>query len=145
MKAPQVYLHIPKSAGTAHRTHLQMVYGESKVLWYGINSDAEKYDPSEADSYMAVGGHKPIRFYPPSLKPMYTSVVREPIERAVSFFNYSTEEPRSHSAEWTEIRAKDRQKWIDSGVDPESLFPHWSLFPSFCFFSYSQKFLFCKK
>jgi Sulfotransferase family len=121
MSNPLVYLHIPKSAGTSHRSYLDIVYGESKVLWYGLNSDSEKFNAAEAESAMALGGHKPLEFYPRSLPALYTSVVRDPVQRAVSFFHYCITLPEVQSVEWSEARAKAKQVWIDKGVDPNSL------------------------
>ncbi|MCR9104904.1 MAG: sulfotransferase family protein [Gammaproteobacteria bacterium] len=116
-----VYLHIPKSAGSSHRNYLFDVYGKERVYWYGLNSDDLDFSYDAVAGYEAIGGHRPLDFYPRDFDALFTAVVRDPIKRAVSFFNYCIEPPVVVREEW---RAKQRhhiQHWRDTGVDPESM------------------------
>jgi|GEM_PF-3575173 len=116
-----VYLHIPKSAGTSHRAYLIKVFGQSQVFWYGLHSDGTKFKAKDLNASCAVGGHKPLAFYPRSFDALYSSVVRDPVERAVSFFNYCTEEPESVNPAWLKGRVNALEKWRELGVDRSSV------------------------
>jgi len=121
MSSSLVYLHIPKSAGTSHRAYLSKVFGEDQVFWYGLQSDATKFNATDVGSSCAVGGHKPLAFYPRSFNALYSSVVRDPVERAVSFFNFCTEEPEARNKAWLEQREKALKEWRKLGIDRSSL------------------------
>ncbi|MDX1696877.1 MAG: sulfotransferase family 2 domain-containing protein [Thiohalobacterales bacterium] len=121
MSTSLVYLHIPKSAGTSHRAYLMKVFGEDEVFWYGLHTESDKFDAGEVGPRPAIGGHRPLDFYPASLDALYTSVVRDPVERAVSFFNYCIAPPDKASIEWSEQRAAAQRKWRDWGIDPTSM------------------------
>ncbi len=106
-----VFLHIPKAAGTSHRMYLASVYGEENIFWYGLHSDAKKFDADEIASVPVVGGHRKLDFYPPGLDALYTAVVRNPVERAVSFFNYCTAPLSGVSPKWRVEHEKWLEKW----------------------------------
>ena len=116
-----VYLHIPKSAGTSHRGYLHKVFGEDALFWYGLHSEAKRFNADEVGMSFALGGHRPLTFYPRSLDALYTSVVRDPVERAVSFFNYCIDEGGAVSGGWQEKRQKEIIKWQEKGIDSSSL------------------------
>lgn len=121
MSTSLVYLHIPKSAGTSHRDYLSKVYGEESIFWYGLHADSREFDAGEVGEVPAIGGHKPLSFYPPTMDALYTSVVRDPVERAVSFYNYCTCAPESSNALWSGKLIEAQQEWRDRGIDPNSL------------------------
>ncbi|MEZ5571596.1 MAG: sulfotransferase family 2 domain-containing protein [Halioglobus sp.] len=116
-----VYLHIPKAAGTSHRQYLAQVYGEDAIFWYGLNSDAGKFNPKELASAPVVGGHRPLEFFPKSFPAIYTSILRDPVERAVSFFNYCAAPPNAGTEQWKKEREAGLARWRSRGVDPESM------------------------
>ncbi|MEZ5569492.1 MAG: sulfotransferase family 2 domain-containing protein [Halioglobus sp.] len=118
---PLVYLHIPKAAGTSHRQYLFQVYSENAVFWYGLNSDAERFVASEVNASAVIGGHRPLHFYPPSFNAVYSSILRDPVERAVSFFNYCSAPPVLGTESWRQQREADLKAWRDKGVDPGSM------------------------
>lgn len=120
MNPSLIYLHIPKSAGTSHRAYLTKVYGEDGIFWYGLHSDSEVYDRQEIEGAAAIGGHKPLTFYPSTLPALFTSVVRNPIDRAVSFFNYCTAPPNDLGSRWSEQRSRAQEAWLEKGIDPTS-------------------------
>ena len=121
MSSSLVYLHIPKSTGTSHRVYLAKVFGEDQLFWYGLHSDATEFDANKVAAYCTLGGHRPLAFYPRSLNALYTSVVRDPVERAVSFFNYCAEAPESDSDVRLKQRRKEQKHWRRQGLDPTSL------------------------
>ena len=121
MSSSLVYLHIPKSAGSSHRGYLRKVFGEEGLFWYGLHSEAKTFSTSEVGTSFALGGHRPLTFYPRSLDALYTSVIRDPVERAVSFFNYCIDEGGGGSGSWREQRRKEIIEWQKKGIDSSSL------------------------
>ena len=121
MSSSLVYLHIPKSAGDSHRGYLRKVFGEEDLFWYGLHSEEKTFNASEVGTSFALGGHRPLAFYPRSLDALYTSVIRDPVERAVSFFNYCIDEGGGASGTWHEQRQKEIIKWQKRGIDSSSL------------------------
>jgi hypothetical protein len=117
-----VYLHIPKSGGTSQRMAFYDIYGEDKVFWHGLDNDActDQYDEDQLTLCTVVGGHKPINFYPQNLNPLFISVVREPIIRAVSLYSYYAK-PDFAVPHFVSIRRKLFQMWQDRGMDSNSL------------------------
>jgi len=88
-KVRLVYLHIEKSAGTSQRVLFQEALGEEHVFWFGLNSNSAVAIEEEVVGALVLGGHRPLTAYKGlSGILVYSAVVREPIERAVSLFNY---------------------------------------------------------
>lgn len=121
MKPLLVYLHIPKAAGTAQRESLGRVYGKENVFWYGRDSSATEFDIDELGSSLAVGGHRALDFYPRSFKALYTSILRDPVQRAVSFFNYCSVLTNDGPATLAKEREKELAIWRRRGLDPSSM------------------------
>jgi len=84
-----VFIHIPKAAGTFLKFYFNSVYGPDRCAWLSkklIVSDALK--PSQ---YLVAGGHTPFDAAFQQFKdrnPVFISVVRHPIARAVSYYNF---------------------------------------------------------
>jgi Sulfotransferase family len=121
MNPKLVFLHIPKSAGTTYREYLIKVYGEQSVFWYGMHSQLREFDAKEVASASVVGGHRQLDFFPRDFDALYASIVRDPIERAVSFFNYCTAPYESKSTEWSEELSRTQEIWRERGVTASSL------------------------
>jgi hypothetical protein len=117
-----VFIHIPKVAGTSHREYLSQVYGEESIFWYGLDSEAEIFNKKELAKAPVVGGHRPLEFYPPAYKALYTTIIRDPLERAVSFFNYrATASAETGDERWLEKRATALSHWLAQGIDQSSM------------------------
>src|SRR6056297_237368 len=116
-----VYLHIPKSAGTSQRAYLFKVYGEENVFWYGLDSDRETFDRRETAEYPVIGGHRPLSFYPRNFNAVFSAVVRDPVDRAISYFNYCTSPPTSGRDTWKQQQNRALEYWRENGVDPASM------------------------
>jgi hypothetical protein len=117
-----VYIHIPKAAGTSHREYLTRVYGKKSIFWYGLNSESEIFNKKEVAKAPVVGGHRPLGFYPAAYKALYTSIIRDPVERAVSFFNYRTAKPsEKYDKKWVKEQESALEYWRAHGIDPASM------------------------
>jgi Sulfotransferase family len=115
-----VYLHIPKSAGTTHRQHLNKLFGD-QLLWYGQHTDSAKFDADEAESFFSLGGHRQVSFFPESLNALYTSVVRDPLSRAGSYYSYRVNPSDRSDAAGQKKLDLATETWRSQGMDPDSL------------------------
>jgi Glycosyl transferase family 90 len=90
-------VHIPKTAGSAIRETLASTLGDDKVYWIGHRRPHEEWDKAkgtEFDSYLVVGGHRPAEEFDKIARPkVFVAVLRDPVGRAVSLFNYITQGP----------------------------------------------------
>jgi hypothetical protein len=102
---PAVFLHVPKTAGTAIRDALARQLGPA-LLWYrqipltpeqapGLRQfhDLEQLsqDPGLLADVRVLGGHFPVWRLPPSLqarRPLLLAVLREPVARVLSFYAF---------------------------------------------------------
>lgn len=123
-----VFLHIEKAAGTSQRVLFYQTFGKENVYWYGTDPNRNKFLIEDVRQLFIIGGHKRFDFYQRYHKNWflrlgalisqdsefysndgfgYMAVVREPIERVISFFQY--------------CRTKEYQRWSEHGLDPNSL------------------------
>jgi hypothetical protein len=102
---PAVFLHVPKTAGSAIRDALQRELG-ADLLWYqpGPQPTQEvaqprlfnqleqlSQDPALLDGVRVLGGHFPVWRLPQALqerRPLLLAVLREPVARVLSFYAY---------------------------------------------------------
>jgi len=84
MHSQIIYLHIPKTAGTSFRLLMIKNYPEDR-LWWNVDDFS-----GNLNDYKFIGGHRPYDFYTEHKNPekLFISVVREPVSRAISLFNY---------------------------------------------------------
>ena len=118
MFRPQVvFIHIPKTAGTSQRALFYHNYGQENVFWFGVQGRPSRWVPSRIVlsrlmDFDAVGGHRSFRFFRHiDQRVLFASVVREPVARVASLYNYF----RSRIAE------PNRTGWLWSGLDPHSI------------------------
>ena len=86
MNTNLVYLHIQKSAGSAQRLLYYQTIGRDNVYWHGVPNTSQK----KMYEFFIVGGHAPFPFYE-NKDFIYTAVVRSPVQRVLSFYNYCKE------------------------------------------------------
>lgn len=87
------FVHIPKTAGTAIRAAVvEILGGREKVFWLNLSgtlAEFTKATPSEVQKYAIVGGHASASDFEGVPDPkIFSAVVREPVARAVSLFEY---------------------------------------------------------
>lgn len=113
MAAKLVFIHIEKAAGTSQRALLDRVYGRSNVLWRGRDfKDCRSGGLPDITKYLVIGGHLSAAQFQGVRTPiLFLSIVREPVDRAVSLFHYFSENGPE----------KDRRDWRNKGLDPSSM------------------------
>ena len=108
MASNLIYLHIPKTAGTAFRELLNDNYSAAETYWHGLSKDRDR----EISTYKIIGGHEPYSFYKKfDSRKLFVVAVRDPISRAVSLYNFHrrTENRPSYCT------------WVENGLDPDSM------------------------
>jgi hypothetical protein len=87
-------VHIPKTAGSAIRETLISILGWEKVYWISHKRPFENWTNSSGDDfndYAVVGGHCSATAFHKIKRPkIFMAVVRDPVQRAISLFNYIT-------------------------------------------------------
>jgi len=123
MGAPELaFLHIPKTGGTSLHHALIRYYGEQALFWFGKDCPADTRSfPRELGGRPVVGGHKPLRFYPATLDPLYCAVLREPVSRAVSLFAYYTQPELAETSRERRTREEHLARLRRRGMDPGSI------------------------
>jgi hypothetical protein len=98
-----LFLHIPKSAGTTVHNFLNLQFGPEKVFimnWQGNPEalhDYQKLTPAARDQLRAVTGHLQFGTHEHLGRPStYITLLREPIDRLVSFYYYALEYPETY-------------------------------------------------
>jgi hypothetical protein len=74
--------------------------GPDKVYWIGITESEEAWQRATSDrfdDYLVVGGHAPASTFHKIRRPkVFATTVRDPVERAVSYFHFVTEIATDH-------------------------------------------------
>lgn len=87
-----LFSHIPKTAGTSLREELIEALGQDEVLWLGVDFgyDEIKNPTKKMLNAKVIGGHYSIQGFPSIITNdrLKCSVIREPIARVKSLFNY---------------------------------------------------------
>jgi hypothetical protein len=109
-----IYLHIPKTAGTSQQRMFRDIYGKDRVYWRGGANSVAMEDAA------VVGGHRHLRHYKNRPGVLYASILREPVSRVVSFFNWVSD-PGYGKERVHPDRLTMRDQWVKDGLDPDSL------------------------
>ena len=124
MNGPElVFLHIPKTAGTSQQREFNQYIGRDHVFWIGRDCPAGvlRYPRSRIGVKPVVGGHKYLSFYPASLDPLYTAILRDPIERAISLFVFYTRPELASTEHDKKSRVSSLRAMLRKGIDPDSI------------------------
>jgi hypothetical protein len=122
-KLELAFLHIPKTAGTSLRRKMNHTYGRDKVFWIGVDCDSSTSEfPEQAvDGRPIIGGHRGMSFYPQHLGPIFCSVLRDPMARAISLFAYYTRPDLAKTDGQRREREKQLSRMLASGIEPDNL------------------------
>lgn len=94
------FVHIPKTAGNSLIATLQTTLGGDAVYWIGRTGSLQDWLSAtghEFGGYRAIVGHAPaIQFEKIPGEKLFVTLVRSPIERALSYFNYIVDERVGH-------------------------------------------------
>jgi hypothetical protein len=97
MDRPTVFfIHLPKTAGTSMRAALEQVLGGAdRLFWIGVTGamdDLEALGEAALQRYAVIGGHAGVadfdRLRNSSRRAVYATLLREPVARAVSLFEF---------------------------------------------------------
>ncbi len=107
-----VYLHIPKCGGTSFSSYCEASFPGNTHF----DRVSYSFDRSKIKNQQIIGGHKGFTLYD-NLKsePIYISILRDPVDRAISLFEYYS-------------RLSKEGKYSASGFDPEN--PHETMLKS---------------
>lgn len=90
-------LHIEKTAGTSLREYLYSTLSREAVFWWGVDAPvAAKSADAQSGKYV-IGGHVAIHQYSERSSRAFVACIRDPVDRAVSFFSYIA---RIELAQW---------------------------------------------
>jgi hypothetical protein len=113
MRSNLIYLHIEKSAGTSQRTLFWANYGRENVAWSGL--DSSRFRQRDILRFLdrpVLGGHLDFELFESLQRHLlFTAVVRDPLDRAISLFYYF-----AHNAP-----REQREGWRRRGLDPDSM------------------------
>lgn len=99
MKKPLLcVVHIPKTAGTTIRETLSSILGSEKIYWIGNRYPIDHWESaagSDFNDYLVVGGHVGAHAFEKKIRrpKAYLTLVREPIQRVISLFDFITKGP----------------------------------------------------
>ncbi|XSG83491.1 MAG: sulfotransferase family 2 domain-containing protein [Methyloligella sp. ZOD6] len=119
-----VYVHIPKTGGSAVTNALRRCFGKANVLHAGSseeNAELRSASPEELGKYKAIGAHMPYG----SLREvcgdaLYFTILREPFKRIMSLYRHidRTENHPQHAL----VKSHGIDGWLDYLEDnPEKL------------------------
>src|SRR5437016_3670995 len=93
-------IHIPKTAGTTIRETLTSILGREKVYWVGHGRSITHWENAAGtafDDYLVVGGHIGALALEKIQRPkIFMAVIREPVRRAISLFDFITKGPETN-------------------------------------------------
>jgi FkbM family methyltransferase len=95
------FVDIPKTAGTSCFNAFRSLAGDAAVSWFGPNNRPSDLfsDPAVRDKVKVYGGHYDVNRIVPFLRPgdEILSIIREPVERVLSYYNHVGERDLKHS------------------------------------------------
>jgi len=118
-----VFIHIPKCAGSSLSHALVSHFGREKSYLIGRDSSHNLiFFPAKAVAGKSIiSGHRAVNFYPHQQHFVFISIIRDPVSRALSLYNYVSQPQNAINDEAINIRYALLQKWRKKGIDPDSL------------------------
>ena len=108
-----IFLHIPKTSGKSQRELFVDIYGAHNVFWYGSSQGAN-------NTSAVIGGHRTIKHYESLPRCLFSSIVRRPLDRVVSHFNWIAI-PSYGKKKVSQGRMDLQKRFIAQGLVPDSL------------------------
>ncbi len=123
MHSKVIFIHIPKCAGSSLSYALVTHFGRDKSYLIGKDCPHNQIffprkDTAEKDF---VSGHKGVEFYKSIQSPLFISIIRDPVSRALSLYNYYTQPENAETEDARIIREDLFSKWRRKGMDQNSL------------------------
>ena len=126
MQPPKIiFVHMPKAAGSSQLKILEDIYGHDAVFWwpriYGQN--VKTLQGPDTPRWSVSGGHIPLKNYdmPHNKHALVLSLLREPVERVLSLFDFCARPDNAPDLESRQARTKMQTELMDDGFDPSSI------------------------
>ena len=123
MNSKLVFIHIPKCAGSSLSHALVTYFGRDRSYLIGTDCPHNQvFFPRKGTAEKDfISGHKGISFYKQIRRSLFIAVIRDPVSRVLSLYNYYTQPQNAETEDATIIRENLLQKWQRKGLDPHSL------------------------
>jgi hypothetical protein len=126
-KGVDVFIHIPKTAGTT----LNTILGDSAEVLactHDVMSISSLYK-NETDKSILLSGHRPLEFYKTHLhianrRNIFTAI-RDPIDLAISFFNFAITMSEDEESKWFTFYKDTVQEWKSSDTSTQKWFERY--------------------
>ena len=117
-------MHNAKTAGRTLLDYLRQVYPEKdRYMARGLKGLVQfsALAPERASRLRLVTGHFPFGFHEPLFTDfVYFTLLREPVDRVVSFYYYRKRSPQESDYRWINDRKIDLKRYITSGRSKET-------------------------
>lgn len=118
-----IFVHVPKTAGTTIRAIIAGEYSDPTKVLLGPGTGDQLHaigamSPEERNEIEIIAGHVPHGFPNLADDPRYCTLLREPIDRVVSFYYYVRREPEHYLYEYTEVAGHTLREVIEARVTP---------------------------
>lgn len=123
MDSKLVFIHIPKCAGSSLSHALVSHFGRDKSFLIGQDFPRNPiFFPRRGTADKAfISGHRAVDFYHQTQGFLFVAIVREPISRALSLYNYYTQPHNAVDDHARNERHALLHKWRKKGMDANSL------------------------
>lgn len=117
-----LFLHIPKTAGQSAHEYLVNVFGKTNVCPARVNDQLRQYSVTDFQKYKVFSGHFDWNLLDPVSEPKFTfTILRDPIERIVSFYLYLRREAEKLDAQALDLPRNSGKRAILS-LTPDEYF-----------------------
>lgn len=126
MQIPKVvFVHIPKAAGTSQLKLFETIFDPERIFWWPRvdGKESRGLHPPASSYWQVAGGHIPIANFDTQANSLalYLSLLKEPVERIFSLFNYFARPGNAIEGFERRAREKAHQEMLDDGLDVSSI------------------------
>ncbi|WP_175820487.1 hypothetical protein [Burkholderia sp. BCC0419] len=124
-----IFIHIPKTAGTTVNNLLETNASLLRNACFDISTLVAMYREEQQARRIIFSGHRTLEFYDRSINlsdigVIFTSI-RDPIDIAISYFNFAFTMVRSNDEAWGAQWRPFVEEWQSSGAGPSDWFVNY--------------------